>query len=74
VSKFLAGETNRIFGVDLCRALGIDPNVTTGVTFTIHFDGPAHVTIERFVSTDEAPGILEVVARYHLVPIEDDEP
>ena len=54
------------FGVDLCRALGVDPDVTRRIEITVDVNEPVIVTLEQLVPRPDCLQTWE--RRYVLVP------
>lgn len=53
-------------GVELCRVLKLDPKVTADITIISKPGDVARVEVKRFVTSDEARSIAEVLERYEL--------
>ena len=63
----------REVGTDVCVALGLDPAVVRSVR--INFDANEVVTadVEIYPDGPQVDGVLSVIRRYNLVPIDDED-
>lgn len=66
-------ESGRTLGAALCEALGINPTNVRRIVVDCSANGVALVEVTCYVETDQEPGVKEVLAKYRLVPNEEQE-
>lgn len=54
--------------IDICRALGFDPEENTDLTLTVRMPADSIITVEAkmFVNQEQAGALVEVLRKYRL--------
>lgn len=69
-TRFVLGNT---FGKELCEALGLDPELFRSLTIKATVGGMATVEVDRMVSADELPRLIQAIERYGLARLKTDD-
>lgn len=67
----MAVYSGKIVGQELCKALGLDPNMVLGLRIECNAGGVAQATIERALSESEIEDTKSVLEHYDLIKKED---
>lgn len=70
---------SELFGSELCKALGIDPDKVFGISLDVRPGSLVMVDIHRYVTEDEAKRIVHLLENYSVqkistVEVGDEEP
>ena len=61
------------FGERICKVLGLEPSLVTGLTLTVLLDSPVIVDAYMIVNGEEYDGLVTEIKRYKLVERGSDE-
>ncbi len=60
-------------GEEVCKVLGLDSNNIFKVEILLHAESVARVEITRFIESTELEGIKEVLEKYEITKVRDEE-
>lgn len=64
----MANLHGRKFGLELCEVFGLDPHNVNSIRLEVNMDDAVFIVVKRFVSTDEAEKVEEILQGYSLLP------
>ena len=54
-------------GIELCKALGLDPRMTRDIFISIKINDAVRIKVNGYVSEDKLKEIMPILTRYQLV-------
>lgn len=72
MSKLTESDPVRFIGTAFCKKAGIDPKQVRGLDIHLAIGEPPMVTIYSYIAGEAAEGLAAEIARFELLPIEED--